>query len=119
MIDFNKLNTENIIALASGLATVFALLNDKVRSFLLSKLTFLKSKAETKKDTSSATDAMLDTMMNRINVLSVEYVELSEKNSLTQKENFELMGSVNELNYKIDSLNDAVTQKCKNNCLDV
>lgn len=115
----DDLTTENIIAIGTALATTFALFNEKIRSFLLRKLSFLKSKSEITRDANAAMDSTIETMLNRINILSTEFVKLSESNSVTQKENFKLKSQVTALEYELKVIKDTINIKCKNNCFDV
>lgn len=115
----DDLTTENIVAISTALATAIALFNEKIRGFLLRKLSFLKSKSEIRRDANKATDDTIETMMNRINDLSCEFVKLSESNGLAQKENFELKREVSKLRYEAKNQTDVIKNNCKNNCLDV
>lgn len=95
----------NIIAIGTGVLGFIALFFEKVRTFLLSRRIFSKSKAEIRKDTFFANDDVLDKLSKRIDILNDDYLQLLEKNSITVKENFELKKVI----YKVSS-------RCVNNC---
>ena len=113
------MTTETIIALITSVIGLIALLNENVRSFILSGLNMRKSESELKRDASEANDAIMTTMLNRINSLSDEFIRLSEQNTNTQKENFELKSRINTLENECEIIKASISGKCVNNCLDV
>jgi len=113
----NSLGIEAKIALATSIIGALSLLNDKVRGFVLSGFSFMKDKAELKLSTAEANDTILETLMNRINSLSDEYVRLSELNTITQKENFQLKTRLSQLEYECTQIKSKIENKCLKDCL--
>lgn len=115
---FEDLSLETIIAVSTSLLAFLAMLNDKIRGFVLSKLNFSKSKAELKKDANAANESVMDSMLNRINTLSIEFLRLSELNTQTQKENFDLKSRLSALEFQHKQIRLRISNKCLNQCID-
>lgn len=111
MLDTIKSMTTGEILTAISIVSAFiAGLNKQFREFVMRKLNF-------RKDTTLATDDVLDSMMARINSLSDDFVKLSESNSETQKENFELKREIAQLKFEMNLFKDSVGNRCINHCL--
>jgi archaellum component FlaC len=116
-----KMTTENIITLVTTITSVIgliALLNENVRTFILRSLNMRKSESELRRDAANANDAVMTTMLNRINSLSDDFIRLSEQNTNTQKENFELKSRINSLENECEIIKTSILNKCINKCLD-
>ena len=118
-MNFLKDNIEVITTIATSVLVFIAAFNEKVRGFFLNRKILNKSKAELKRDANDANDDIIETMMLRITSLSDEFTRLSDVNIETQKENYELKSKVNSLEYEKKDIKSKLSNKCKNNCLDV
>mgnify|MGYP000942000120 CR=1 FL=1 len=67
------MNYENIALAIGAIVTALGLANEKIRNAILGRATF-------KKETTDATDDAIETLMNRVNVLTDEFTRLSEEN---------------------------------------
>ncbi len=112
-------NLELFLTILVSVITLVVSLNDKLRTLLLTKLNLKSSKARIKKDTSDSNDSIIETMMARINTLGDEFVRLSEVNTITQKENYDLKSRLSDLEYECNELKKRIGKKCLNKCLDV
>ena len=99
------LNKENIITLATALASGFAIFNERARGYLLSKLNLGKDKAEINKETSSAKLAEMNGLMDSVTDIRNELVILQKSHLELQRSHFETKSKV--------------MANCINNCLNV
>lgn len=119
--DIETLETfiKTLLGIATGILVFISVFNEKVRGFFVNKLTLSKSKAEIKKNTNDANDAIIESMMSRISDLSDEFTRLSDVNIQTQKENYDLKSRMQTLEFDCDQMKVKIKINCKNNCFDV
>lgn len=119
--DIETLETfiKTLLGIATAILVFIGVFNEKVRGFLLNKLSLGKSRAEIKKNTNDANDAIIESMMSRISDLSDEFTRLSDVNIQTQKENYDLKSRLQSLEFECDQIKKKIEINCKNKCFNV
>jgi hypothetical protein len=104
MEKLKDLGLQNIIALGTSVLFFITLFSKKVREFLLSKISYLKTRTEIKRSTAESIDETFNIYQRRIDDLSRDYITLSEANIGTQKDIFELRNQKLLDDHKINAL---------------
>lgn len=119
MIEILANNVGLIIGTLSSLGLLYTLFNEKVREFLNRKKNLRKSQAELKQEITIADDNIIDTYINRINKMGIDFDELMDKMSEAQKENLETRTKNIELQYQLETFKAKVKRSCQHNCLEI
>jgi len=115
----SKMNTGELTSLFALIVGCISMLNEKVRAFVLRKLTFNQNKSKLRNEIMVAETNTLDLATKKINDLYNEFLKLSDDLLILSKEN-------NQLKFENESLKNRLLiseqklQKyvvnCKNNC---
>ncbi len=126
-------NIHTILIAIGAVVTGVILIKSKIGEILLTKLQHFKSKASLKNETIQTTDVSINSLVNRVNKLTIDFTKLSEENIIDKKQNYEYQNLINQLEFDtqkkvkeidelkaaLDNLESIIKEKCKNKCIDV